>query len=249
MTFISLWMSTNLFPYMWLDEYCPALYAGLKKFEFAWRFLAVSSTLITLMYVVLMAKAKELLGRKKALAVGAVVCMLFCYQGADYLFQYNNLMIPFEYEDSFRDLTVRAVYDGAYLPQGTDFLEMTPEIKTPEGGAVKASLAARTGTKMDVMIENQGDAEAYVELPVLYYQGYHAKSDTGELSVTAGDNNRLRVAVPTGFNGMIKVSFAEPWYWRSAEIISLLFWVCLIGYLLFGKIAVQRKPEVRGIKQ
>lgn len=249
MTFISLWMSTNLFPYMWLDEYCPVLYAGLKKFEFAWRFLAAASTLITLMYVVLMAKAKELFDRKKVLAVGAVVCMLFCYQGADYLFQYNNLMIPFEYEDSFRDLTVRAVYDGAYLPQGTDFLEMTPEIKTPEGGAVKASLAARTGTKMDVMIENQGDAEAYVELPILYYQGYHAKSDAGELSVTAGDNNRLRVAVPTGFNGMIKVFFAEPWYWRSAEIISLLFWACLIGYLLFEKTAVQIKPEVRGTKQ
>lgn len=41
-------------------------------------------------------KAKALFGRKRTLAAGAIVCMLFCYQGADYLFQYNNLMIPFD---------------------------------------------------------------------------------------------------------------------------------------------------------
>ena len=231
LTFLSLWMSTDLFPYMWLDEYCPALYAGLKKFEFAWRFLAMASTLITLLYLALMEKAKALFGRKKTLAAGAIVCMLFCYQGTDYLFQYNNLMIPFEYEDSFRDLTVRAIYDGAYLPQGTDFQKMTPTLLLPEGQNVSAAITARTGTAMDIQLENHAESAAYVELPLLYYQGYRAQSDAGLLAVSAGENNRLRVSVPEGFNGSVNVSFAEPWYWRGAEIFSLLFWVGLSGYL------------------
>jgi len=246
MTFLSLWMSTNLFPYMWLDEYCPVLYAGLKKFEFAWRFLAMASTLITLLYVALMVKAKAIFGRKRVLAAGAVICMLFCYQGASYLFRYNNLMIPFEYEDSFRDLTVRAVYDGAYLPQGTDFLEMTPDIKTPEG--VDAEPVTRVGTKMEVMVTNRTDAEAYVELPLLNYKGYHAQSDAGELPVSAGENNRLRVALPSGFSGTVKAAFTEPWYWRGAEIISLLFWAGLMGFLLAGKRIAGKGQKIGGEK-
>ncbi len=232
LTFLSLWMSTNLFPYIWLDEYCPALYAGLKKFEFAWRFLAMASTFITLLYVALMGKAKALFGRKRTLAAGAIVCMLFCYQGADYLFQYSNLMIPFEYEDSFRDLTVRAIYDGAYLPQGTDFQKMTPQLLLPEGTGISATMTARTGTAMDIQVENPTDTETYIDLPLLHYQGYRAQSDAGQLTVSAGENNRLRVAVPEGFKGNMHVFFAEPWYWRVAEIFSLLFWFLLVGYLL-----------------
>lgn len=238
---LSLWMSTNLFPYMWLDAYFPVIYKGLKKFEFAWRFLAVSSTLITFLYVLLMVKAKEHFDRKKVLAAGAVACMLFCYQGAAYLFQYNNLMIPFEYEDSFRDLTVRAIYDGAYLPQGTDFLKMTPEIKVPEDGSVEASLTERCGTRMEVMAVNHTGEETYVELPILYYQGYHAWDDGGELPVSAGENNRLRITLPSGFSGTVRAAFAEPWYWRGAEIISFLFWIGLAAYLVPGR---ARKKEV-----
>ena len=30
---------------------------------------------------------------------------------------------------------------------------------------------------------------------------------------------------------MVSVAFREPWYWRSAEIVSLLFWAGIIGYL------------------
>lgn len=235
MTFISLWLSTNLFPYMWLDEYCPVIYSGLKKFEFSWRFLAMASTFITLLYVGLMVKAKALFDKKKIMIVGAVVCLLFCYQGASYLFQYNNLMIPFEYEDSFRDLTVRAIYDGAYLPQGTNFLEMASTIKSSEEELMDVSVVARSGTRMEVMVDNHTNAEAYIELPILNYHGYRAKSDAGELPVSTGENNRLRVSVPSEFNGVVRVAFVEPWYWRASEIISLLFWIGLVGYLLAGR--------------
>ena len=231
MTFLSLWMSTNLFPYMWLSEYCPFLYEGLKKFEFAWRFLAVASTCITLLYVVMMMKTYEMFDRRKVLTGGAVISVLFCYQGADYLFQYDNLMIPFEYEYSFRDLSVRAIYDGAYLPQGTDYKNMMADIQVSDAEQVKATLTQRKGTSVEIMTENHLAGEAYIELPILYYKGYQARSEEKSFFVSAGTNNRLRVSIPEGFSGMVSVAFREPWYWRSAEIVSLLFWAGIIGYL------------------
>ncbi len=236
MTILSLWMSTNLFPYMWLEEFCPLLYKGVKKIEFAWRFLGAASTLITLMYVVLMTKAKERLDKRKVLAAGAVICMLFCMQGADYIFQYDNLMIPFEYEDNVRDLTVRAIYDGAYLPRGTDWEEMTADVQVSDETLVDVEMSLRKGTYMDILIENGSDGEAYAELPILYYQGYRARSDGKDLSVSTGTNNRVRVNVPAGFTGAVEVSFKEPWYWRTAEMVSFLFWAGLTGYYAVQKI-------------
>ncbi len=235
MTILSLWMSTNLFPYMWLEEFCPRLYGGLKKFEFAWRFLGVASALITLMYVILIMRVKEVFNSKIVLVTGAVISMLFGYQGADYLFQYNNLMLPFEYEYNVRDLTVRAIYDGAYLPRGTDWQEMTTDIKVSDEESVNAVLEARKGTYIRILTENHSELEEYVDLPILYYKGYRAQSEGKELPVCAGINNRLRVAVPAGFCGTIKAFFAEPWYWRGAEAISLLFWCGLAGYSIIKR--------------
>ncbi|WP_160560922.1 hypothetical protein [Parablautia muri] len=236
MTILSLWMSTNLFPYMWLEEFCPFLYAGLKKFEFAWRFLGAASTFITLLYVILMTKAKEMFAGKTAIVAGAVICMLFCYQGADYLFQYNNLMIPFEYEYNVRDLTVRAIYDGAYLPRGTDWQAMTTDIQVSDTEFVNVALEARKGTSICISVENNSKNNAYVDLPILYYKGYRAQSEGKDLPVSAGTNNRVRIALPAGFHGTIKTFFAEPWYWRGAEIISFLFWCGLIGYAMIKSI-------------
>ena len=109
---------------------------------------------------------------------------------------------------------------------------MTPQLLLPEGTGISATMTARTGTAMDIQVENPTDTETYIDLPLLHYQGYRAQSDAGQLTVSAGENNRLRVAVPEGFKGNMHVFFAEPWYWRVAEIFSLLFWFLLVGYLL-----------------
>ena len=229
LTIVSLWMSTNLFPYMWLAEYAPLVYQVLKKFEFAWRFLAITSLLVTVLYVMLTAKAAKQFDKKKVMALSAAVCLLFCWQGADYLFQYSNLMKPFEYEYSFRDLSMGAVYDGLYLPEGTDYQKLPAGINVSDAQKVSAEMTARKGISMEIQVRNKSDAEAYVEAPLLYYKGYHAKSSSGELSVGYGENNRIRITIPAGFQDSVKITFREPWYWRAAEIISLVFWLWFVA--------------------
>lgn len=244
LTVLSLWMSTNLFPYMWLAEYVPTVYQILKKFEFAWRFLAIASVLITVLYVMLTVKAAKVFDKKKVMAVSAVVCLLFCRQGADYIFQYNNLMKPFEYEYSFRDLSMGAVYDGLYLPEGTDYTNLPAEIKVSDAENISAEMTARKGTFVEAAVQNKTAENAWIEAPVLYYKGYHAKSSEGELAVGYGNNNRIRIQIPAGFHDSVKVAFAEPWYWRAAEIVSLVFWLWAAAYGLASRYRRgQRKNE------
>lgn len=111
-----------------------------------------------------------------------------------------------------------------YLIEGTDAEKLyyrDPVVS--EGVALlsyeKKYLTARLG------MTNLSDREGYVDLPLLYYTGYQAKvEETGErLSVTGGDNHVVRVSLPAGFEGTVKVGFVSPVHWRLSEVVSYLF--------------------------
>lgn len=91
--------------------------------------------------------------------------------------------------------------------------------------------------------EGYVDKGQYIELPLLYYKGYRAKESGGEiLPVVCGENNVVRVLVPSGFQGIIEVDFKGFWYWRAAEVISLGTF-CLLFLPALLKFCRRRKEE------
>ena len=118
----------------------------------------------------------------------------------------------------------------SYLPEGTDYTNLPAEVKASDAEHVSVEMTARKGTFVEAMVQNRTAENAWVEVPVLYYKGYHAKSSEGELAVGYGDNNRIRIQIPAGFHDSVKVFFTEPWYWRAAEVISLIFWLWAAAY-------------------
>lgn len=79
--------------------------------------------------------------------------------------------------------------------------------------------------------------EGYVDLPLLHYYGYRAYMGEGRetLQVCKGDNNVVRVIIPPGCNAHITAKFVSPWYWRMAEIVSLLGGLGMLWYVCRGK--------------
>ena len=229
----SIWMATNLFPYKWLLADAPFIYSFIEKFEFAWRFLAISTILIVSLFVALLVNAQKEFSKKCVMLMGGIICAFYCYQGADYLFKYNNTMIPFEYEKSFDELTVGAVYDGQYLPEGFDenIVNLYPGITVSDSETVLVDIIERRQLSYHVVVKNLLQKDAYIELPLLNYKGYSAVSGKEKLLLSSGDNFRVRVALPEEFEGEIKVFYQEPWYWRLAEIISLITMILFIGYV------------------
>lgn len=91
--------------------------------------------------------------------------------------------------------------------------------------------------------EGYVDKGQYIELPLLYYKGYRAKESGGEiLPVVCGENNVVRVLVPSGFQGIMEVDFKGFWYWRAAEVISLGTF-CLLFLPALLKFCRRRKEE------
>lgn len=229
---LALWISSNLFPYKWLEVYANAIFNILMKFEFAWRFQAAAALLISLLFVLLLSFCREYLDKKQLLVAGGIVCILFLGQGVDYIFQYNDSMIPFEHEADFRDLSQGAVYNGQYLPKGFSEDETEPGIMVSDAEDIKIILREKGKLRFQVDVIDKTKKEAYIELPLIPYKGYKAQTQDGDLIITQGTNSRMRVMVPTGFKGNICVYFEEPWYWRAAEIISLmtLVVICFFGF-------------------
>lgn len=127
------------------------------------------------------------------------------------------------------------ISSGEYLPVGTDTSRLTYRApSTGEGveihGYEKKYLTVSTGCT------NHSQVEGYIDMPILYYEGYRAWSGAGKrLEVCAGENNAVRVLVPGGYEGTISVRFVSPWYWRMAEVISVVVLVGLLGQAIMLK--------------
>ena len=227
---LSLWLSTNLFPYKLIEAYMPQIYKIIMKFQFAWRFQAISAVLIATLTIYLLVILKNESSKEKLLLATGIVCVLFAWQGTVYIFQYNNMMIPFEHENDFRDLSVGAVYSGQYLLDGFEESDIDIMITTSDEISMEYTVMEQKKLEYYVMASNLSDKEGYIEFPLLAYKGYRATDGEKVFKISNGENQRLRIDVPAGYCGSIRVCFYEPWYWRLSELISLISAVAICTY-------------------
>ena len=89
----------------------------------------------------------------------------------------------------------------------------------------------KDGTHAEFWCETGASGDAWVELPILNYKGYHAKDRYGnELETEDGTNNVLRIRLPQEYTGLVTVDYAVPGYYRLADLGSLL---CILGLCIF----------------
>lgn len=122
------------------------------------------------------------------------------------------------------------VSGGEYLIQDTDeSLLHYGRVQTSNG--VQVTSIDKGPLKAHLTVTNETDQLGYVELPLLFYHGYVAKDSLeNKLEVVPGDNNVVRVFVPESYDGDINVCFVSPWYWRVAEVTSLIFVIYLLWF-------------------
>ena len=77
---------------------------------------------------------------------------------------------------------------------------------------------------------NNGD-EASVLIPLFAYPGFHAEDleTHDEIRFNQGENARMRLQIPSGYSGTVRIYYREPWLWRVFEVISF---AALIGYAI-----------------
>lgn len=239
---LAMLMSLSIFPWDRIQFASSITETLVSSLQFPERCLTIANVLLTTLAGVI---AKGILDsdKKEVFAVFymcmaglLVICNLY----------YINHMVNF-------GSTVK-IYNGEgmgtgyisgaeYLPYGADasqFLHRDPIAN----GEVLVTDYEKEGLVVEMYCENMGNETATVTLPLLHYKGYQAidVASGEELAVVDGENFCVAVELPAGYEGAVYVSFVQPWYWRVAEVVNVLFFVvlCVDGYRRKRKKAVEQ---------
>ncbi len=259
MTLFALFMSTCYFPWDFLSS-CNRLFATLiGSLQFPTRITTVVTILGVFCACVagmwILRENNFLFSGRTALFILVFVSMIFgSYQLNDILLTRDQFLRLY----SAQNVGTTAVLGAEYLPVGVDLSHMTYHAPVLSEG-VSMKDYKKDGLSVTAVLEYPGDGLAamesvradsgagnlaagemttgYAEFPMLYYKGYRAKeSESGEsLAVVKGDNGDVRVLLPEGFAGTVRVWYAGMWYWRLAEAVSMLTGIGFLGYWLLRK--------------
>lgn len=78
-------------------------------------------------------------------------------------------------------------------------------------------------TNIDMTCINKGTEDGYIDVPLFYYPCYKAVDrDTKEtLVLTYGENERVRLVLPAGYQGTVSLKVGERKLWRFVEAVSV----------------------------
>lgn len=236
---IALWMTTYYFPYNRFAS-VPGLKNIFASIQFPWRFLSIAVPLLTYMACHVLVKIGQTFGKQKMYCALIVICLsgalqaLYCM---DMLNRSEDMsQTYYDYRDNRNQKWITS--SGEYLLTGTDTYQTGLQHEVA-GENVQLGILERKGTQIQVSC--QAEENAQVTFPLFAYKYYQCMDiQTGErFPIMRGDNNRIQVELPDNYQGTLKVCFVEPWYWRAAEIVSLLTLIWITVYA-----CRKRRPRV-----
>lgn len=215
-----LWLASDLFPWDYLAARVD-FFNLLAQVQFPWRYLGVAGIFLTLLLCELLIWIKESgKGDIRKWCAAVFVCAVLMtsyaagelYDGAGESDEMNS------YDTAAIDTW--AVGGEEYLRTGTNKYELSGDIIWENLKTIE--LHRQQGTEIEFYCESDGK-EAYIEVPLLNYKGYHVRDDAGkEYEIADGENHVISFTLPENFAGNITVSFEEPVIWRMAELVSFV---------------------------
>lgn len=246
----TLFMASAYFPWNRLQSLGTFMAKGISALQYPTRNYMAAAVFLSLLGGCVL-RMEEEGGRKRRLwlyAAGTLITLFFVVG----IFLNGLLSTAYFYKIYEENSFGNSYLSGReYLPAGTDeSLLKAGRVVTSEGVSYRDLKKDYAGTEL--YCENGSAADGYVELPLLYYRGYQAEDvETGELfAVSDGANHVVRVEVPKGYQGIVYTSFVSPFYWRAAEVVTLMSWCgfliyCVRGYMQNGRMRWSREKAAK----
>ncbi len=226
---LTLLMSTNIIPYSRIESIHPIIHKLVNIIQFPFRFICMvsvfSSVSIVCAYTLWKLNIKNRVKRKFRIMEYAAVGGIIVAMILEILISYWNLLTnDFPYAKTYEYNAVNYVMESKiYLPAEANDGDVSHELLTSEGN-VMVSDYKKEYTNIAMTCMNAGVTEGYIDVPLFFYPCYKAKDvETREsLFLTYGENCRIRIMLPPGYQGMILLEVSERKLWRMAELISVL---------------------------
>ena len=253
--FISLWMTTSLFPWKAIENIGGIIRTVFCMVQSPCRYLAI----VMVFFMFSIAKGLEalLIDNKKMImyALSVVTCILVFTQATYY---FSTLEKTASDEQLIFDGIALYKYNmvgmGEYEPVTFDNSELDYSIEelqylcdenaiinpTSDSGKVGLTIGplSKSGTDYSIIIINPTDKEQILYMPITYYEGYRveniAKSEDGKDIIPELFETEFGIVglkIPVGYYNGVHISYHENILYRISELVSVITLVGLVIYI------------------
>lgn len=233
-TIVSIILSLRFFPWDSLEHLNKSLAKVLCIVQFPWRYLSMATIFAAVATVIGLYGAKEHKGVRCMQLLGGGLCLLAILINSLFMAIYTNgINIERVYGDAD---VIKAVSGGEYILDDTVEGNLRwRKIFTDENFVTVSNYQYKGGvTTFDC--RNTSETEMSVQIPLLNYDNYHARDmESGsEFRIANGTDNCVCIAVPSHFEGRIRVTYEFPILWKIAYIISAVSVALIVVAVIFG---------------
>lgn len=226
---LTLLMSSNIIPYSRIESIHIIIHKLVNILEFPFRFMCMvsifSAVAIVCAYTLWKSDLRNREKRRSRIMEYMTIGGIIVIMALEVLISYWNLLNnDFPYAKTYEYNAINYIMESKnYLPADTDDREVSHELLTSTED-IKISEYKKNYTNIVMTCMNRGALEGYVDVPLFFYPCYKARDvETNEiLPLTYGENCRIRIILPPGYQGTISLKVSERKLWRIAELISLL---------------------------
>lgn len=212
-----LFMASTLFPNELLQK-PKALNMLAGTIRMPWRFLSLASPIICIVAAaVVLSRVSGDKAKRITMGVTCLVCAFsFVFFGTAYTTSFGAVVA----KGQAVDYNGASGWDNEYFILGTNPNNLKPGKYTASAG-VSIESYDKNGTNIELKLSGAQDG-GYVEVPLLYYPGYSAKTQSGDkLEIVPGGNNVIRVNLKDGADS-VKIKYSGLLSFKIGCIISLL---------------------------
>lgn len=241
-------MSSAYFPWDTLCRLSTAVKFFIVKIQFPWRFTGIANLGLVVLWCSIIAMLWRLHGKRAALGLSFVVMLLSVVSAGYFISDLFQRAQRIEVQ-TILDMDTEVASGDEYLIEGTA-LEALEEMDYRGEEGLEVSDYQKQGTTIQLHVKNTTSITKAIELPLLYYDGYQATIEASnqakeKLQVSSGTNHVVRVEIKAEAEGDIEISFRGKWYWRAAELLSLLIMLWLMWCLKFGGSKATGKAQMK----
>lgn len=230
---LALFFANDLFPWEIIHK-IPYINPIMAAVQFPWRYLAVSTVFLCIPSGI---GIFYCINRDKDCIRNMIIAVcIICFCSSYYLDSIG------EARGCGKDeVETKSRSDSLYFftdSTETEVLNRVPTIVVSGTGDMEFHNVERKYTKFeaDIIIKSISD-ECYIEIPLYWYPGYTAVTDTGEkLAVSRSEFGMVYVPVPLT-DCHLTISYEEPILWKISNIISLLtiaIWIVRRVYIRYS---------------
>lgn len=222
LTMLTIFLCTDMIPWDNIKE-MPVMGYMVSTLQFPWRFMSMASVFVamfaSLFYLYVNKKGGLLV--KTALGIAGVAVVVTA------VFYVNSVALEesaiFIYEEE--NIGTAKVVSAEYLLIGNNMPDYHYHAPVAEEG-LNWSDYKQEGTNVSIWLQNNIGRVGYIEIPLIGYKGYELDIEgSGEMPYIAaerGAHGDLRIAVPAGYEGVVKIYYKGFALFRVAEIISVI---------------------------